>query len=47
MLVGRDLKFGWDIVVKSGKEYFNISFDIKATCAVIVLGGIITFQVNA
>ena len=47
MLVERELIFGWDIVVKSEKKYFNISFDIKAECAVIVLGGIIPFQVKA
>ena len=47
MLVGRELKFGWALVVKSEKVSFNISFDIEAACAVIVLGGMIPFQVNA
>ena len=47
MLVERELIFGWDIVVKLEKESFNISFNIKAEFAVIVLGGIIPFQVKA
>ena len=47
MLVGLELRFGWALVVKSEKEYFNISFDIEAAYAVILLGGIIPFQVNA
>ena len=47
MLVGRELRFGWDLVVKLEKDFFNISFDFKASCAVIVLGRIIPFQVNA
>ena len=47
MLVGREMVFGWCLVVKLEKDYFNISFDFGAACAVIVLGGIIKFQVNA
>ena len=47
MLVGRDLIFVWALVVESYKYYFNIYFDCEAAYVVIVLGGMIPFQVNA
>ena len=47
IIVGRELRFGWAIVVKSEKDSFNIYFDIESACAVILLGGIIPFEVKA
>ena len=47
MLVGLELSFGQALVAKSEKDYFNVSLDLKATGAVIVLGGVVTFQFNA
>ena len=47
MFVGRELRFGWAIVAKYCKDYFNVTFYWEAAGAVYVRGCIIPFQFNS
>ena len=46
MFVGQELRFGWVLVAKLVKDYFNVKFYWEAAGAVSVCGVIVLFQVN-
>ena len=47
IFVGQDLRFGRALVAKYGKDSFSVTYYGEAECAFFVLGGIVSFQINA